>query len=438
MATTKYKTRPIESWKRAKELRLEHYKDVATAKEQGKLLVTGGTEGFVTLASGLGDYVYFGGEPYGASIAHDPPFAQECAEAAEAKGFARDMCAYMRNYWGSMFLDRFYFGGPFPRPDFSIQLHLCDSHAKWFQIVSEHFGMPLFGIEAPARGFTFDPGSDERRLEYLVGQLHDCIEWMEKTTGRKYDDEKLIHAIRNEFRSNQLWSQICTLNKNIPAPLDQKSNFALYVVSVLIRHKDESVKFYEMLLDEVKDRVANQIAAVGNEQARVLDDSQPPWYFLQLFRYLEAYGVVDVGSHYSFLLAGAFDLQEDGTWVPSKTPEERGMPLKTRDDALRALALWNLERPIFDGLLMPITRCQHIVALARDWKTDGVILHLNRGCEGLSQSIMEARLALLEAGIPVCTYEGNTADKREFDESQVIDRLESFMESLGLSKLTPV
>ncbi len=438
MATTKYETRPIEGWKKAKELRLEHYKDVATAHDQGKLLVTGGTEGFVTLASGLGDYTYFGGEPYGATIAADPPFAQECAEAAEARGFARDMCGYMRNYWGSMYLDRYYFGGPFPKADFSIQLHICDSHAKWYQLVSEHLGIPYFAIEAPARGFTIDEGTDERRLEFLMGQMHDCIEWMEKTTGRTYDDEKFIRAIRNEFLSNTLWSQICFLNKNIPAPLDQKSNFALYVISVLIRHKDASVEFYRALLDEVKDRVANQIAAVGNERARVLDDSQPPWYFLQIFRYLEAYGVVDVGSHYTFLLAGAFDLLEDGTWVPSKTPDERGMPLKTRDDAVRALATWNLERPIFDGLLMPITRNQHMIALVKNWKADGVILHLNRGCEGLSQSSMETKLAMQEAGIPVCTYEGNMADKREFDERQVIDSIEAYLEGMGLNKLTPV
>ncbi|MBF8265660.1 MAG: benzoyl-CoA reductase, bzd-type, O subunit, partial [Dehalococcoidia bacterium] len=48
---------------------------------------------------------------------------------------------------------------------------------------------------------------------------------------------------------------------------------------------------------------------------------------------------------------------------------------------------------------------------------------------------LEFRLGVQKAGIPVLTYEGNMADKREFDESQTIDRLEAFMESLGLHKL---
>ena len=48
---------------------------------------------------------------------------------------------------------------------------------------------------------------------------------------------------------------------------------------------------------------------------------------------------------------------------------------------------------------------------------------------------MENRLALLKAGYPVVTYEGNMADPREFDEVQALDRIEAFLQSLGLQKL---
>ena len=44
-------------------------------------------------------------------------------------------------------------------------------------------------------------------------------------------------------------------------------------------------------------------------------------------------------------------------------------------------------------------------------------------------------MALQEKGISVMAYEGNMADKREIDERQILDRLDSFMESLGLNKL---
>ena len=62
-------------------------------------------------------------------------------------------------------------------------------------------------------------------------------------------------------------------------------------------------------------------------------------------------------------------------------------------------------------------------------------MHLNRGCEGLGQYQLEMRQAMLDAGVPVLAYEGNMADKRELDEAQVVDRMEAFMESLGLKRL---
>ncbi|MDO8635395.1 MAG: benzoyl-CoA reductase, bzd-type, subunit O, partial [Dehalococcoidia bacterium] len=154
-----YKTAPLHSWKTAKALRMKHYHEVMEARGKGKLIVSGGTEGFVGLPAGLGDYVYLGGEPYGATIGSDPQFSQICSEAVEARGFARDLCSYMRNYWGSMFLNRFYFGGEFPKPDFCLQMNFCDSHAKWYQLVSDYYGVPYFSIDVP---MTMEPGKNSK------------------------------------------------------------------------------------------------------------------------------------------------------------------------------------------------------------------------------------------------------------------------------------
>ncbi|MEE8473665.1 MAG: 2-hydroxyacyl-CoA dehydratase family protein, partial [Dehalococcoidia bacterium] len=76
-----------------------------------------------------------------------------------------------------------------------------------------------------------------------------------------------------------------------------------------------------------------------------------------------------------------------------------------------------------------------LVKLVRQWHVDGMVFHLNRGCEALALGQMENRLHLLKEGLPVMSYEGNTGDKREFDEAEVVDRVEAFMESLGLSKI---
>ena len=66
---------------------------------------------------------------------------------------------------------------------------------------------------------------------------------------------------------------------------------------------------------------------------------------------------------------------------------------------------------------------------------DGVMLHYNRGCEGLTLGIAENRLDLIKAGFPVMTFEGNMGDEREFDEQMVLSRIDAFLENLNLKKI---
>ncbi len=40
-----------------------------------------------------------------------------------------------------------------------------------------------------------------------------------------------------------------------------------------------------------------------------------------------------------------------------------------------------------------------------------------------------------DAGIPNTIYEGSHADPRDFDEVQVLDRLDAFLEGMGLTKM---
>ncbi len=427
-----YKTAPLKSWPKAKELRNLHYKNLHAAKEMGWLRITGGVEGVTPLLAGLGDFAYLGAEPWGATIATDPVFSQQCAEVMESKNYARDLCSYMRNYWGSMILNKSPFGGPFPKPDFCFQTHFCDSHAKWFQTVSEYFNVPYYGVDLPPGPYL--PGRTKVKADYVAAQLLDAIPWMEKVTGRKYDDEKLFQAVDNEVRACSLWAEICAFNKAIPAPLDQKSIFSLYVMAVLMRHEKCAVDFYTELRDEVKDRVANKIAALPTERCRLMDDSQPLWYFLDIYRYFEKYGAIVIGSIYSFGLMGAWEMKKDGTLVAKPVPKEK---FKSREQAVHHLAEMTIARMSFPSTFYgPIEMQANQMRVAKQWSVDGMVYHLNRGCEGSAMGQMENRIAFLKAGIPTMTYEGNMGDRREFNEAQTIDRIDAFMESMGLNKLT--
>lgn len=431
----KYPTETLKSWNKAKEIRETYYKNYAAAHDKGGIRWVGGAWTFDAVPAGLGGDVYsLTSEPYGASCAFNKDFSTRAMEAAETAGYARDLCAYMRNYWGSILMNEYAFGGPFPKPDFIWQDHICCSHAKWYQVVSElEGGIPMFCVDV-AVGPAEPWGSmTDAKIDYVAGQILDGIEWLEKTTGREYNDELFIEACWNDFRSTSKWAQICELNKAVPAPLDEKSMYSLYVLATLQKSWSVVADYYDELYDEVKDRVQRGIAAVANEQARVMSDTQPPWSALKLFRYLEQYGVVSIGSLYTFGLEGMWDFDPaTGDLVPRPMPETKPT---TREQAARELVRWHLHKPEYQHFYDCDYKSQMMIALCKNWNLSGVMLHYNRGCEGLSLGIAENRLAIQEAGYPVMTFEGNMGDEREFDLGRTMQRVDAFMETLGVKKV---
>jgi benzoyl-CoA reductase subunit B len=210
--------------------------------------------------------------------------------------------------------------------------------------------------------------------------------------------------------------------------------YSLYVLGTLQKSSQAVADFYEELLKEVQDRVKRGIAATPNERCRVMSDTQPPWGFLSVFRYLEKFGTVSIGSLYTFGLIGAWEVDETGEWVHRKTPMEKGVSINDRDKALRVLTEWELHKPEWQHFYSPHLKSEMMIRIAKQWKLNGVMLHYNRGCEGLSLGIAENRLALLKAGYPVMVFEGNMGDEREFDMTRTMARIDAFMETLSMKK----
>ncbi len=434
MSQRLYPTEPLKCWGKAKELRLKYYKNYAEAHEKGGIRWAGGGWSFDAVPDGLGEDVYpLTGEPYGASISVNLEFSKKCLEAAEAAGYARDLCSYFRNYIGSLICNEYAFGGKYPKPDFLWQGHICCTHGKWYQQVSRlEGGIPLYVVDVCVGPPPPFGKLTRSKIEYVSGQLLDGIEWLEKVTGRKFDDEKFLNAVKYTIKSTHTWAKICFLNQTIPAPLDEKTMFSLFVLLILHKASKEFADFYEELYEEVRDRVARGIAAIENEQCRLLTDSQPPWYFLKMWRYLENnYGAVPIGSLYTFAIDGMFELKE-GNFLPKEIPNK--WP-ETREEACNLLAEWNLYRPQWAHFYGFNYKSTLMIAIAKQWKVNGVILHYNRGCEGSSLGVPTNRLDLLKAGFPVVSFEGSMGDERDIDETRTIERIDAFMELLGIKKI---
>ena len=73
-------------------------------------------------------------------------------------------------------------------------------------------------------------------------------------------------------------------------------------------------------------------------------------------------------------------------------------------------------------------RPEHRLGLVRDWKLDGAVYSLDRGCIGMATVQLETVLLFKEAGIPVVSYEMSCTNPADFDEGYYHTSVDAFMD----------
>ncbi|MDP6100012.1 MAG: 2-hydroxyacyl-CoA dehydratase family protein [Dehalococcoidia bacterium] len=428
---TSYPTRPLECWKKMKELRRELFKASWGAKEMGGLAVA--TQNVAhPLVAGLGVFGRRLYGPYFSKAMREPDTLLSYHQAADARGFPRgEMCSSMHHYLGEMALGLTTVdpvSGSTSPVDFVLEAQFCHSVGKMAQIASEALGVPHKVLDIPQQ-------DGAAAVDYVAAQMADAVDWMVKVTGREYHDEWLAAAVENWWEHAALWAQISLVNQAVPAPVDVRMMGALEILSIVGGHDRRVVDFFQIVLDEMNARVADGIAANGMETCRLTHEGEPMYYDEGFIHKLaHRYGAVFVAGFVTFC-QGLWNIDEGGRWTAGPRFGDLGLSLRSREDALRLLARCYVEHS-------PIYRCQRLeekpgeyVYRAQDWHCDGAVLHMDIGCHSQGAGVLEARQALERAGIPTVTYEASNGDPRDFSHSQVTDQLESFLERLGLVRL---
>jgi benzoyl-CoA reductase/2-hydroxyglutaryl-CoA dehydratase subunit BcrC/BadD/HgdB len=166
------------------------------------------------------------------------------------------------------------------------------------------------------------------------------------------------------------------------------------------------------MLKEVDERIGNGVGVLADEKKRLLWDNLPIWYRMRyLGEFLGRYGVAVVASTYTNAwgeLAGLFE------------------PNQPFESMARTYIYPILNR----GTGAKLETMRRIVA---DYQLDGVILHSDRSCKPYSVGQMDQRDRLIgEDEIPALLVEADHNDPRAFAEEQVANRLQAFVEMLGV------
>ncbi|MDH3944819.1 MAG: 2-hydroxyacyl-CoA dehydratase family protein, partial [Anaerolineae bacterium] len=213
-------------------------------------------------------------------------------------------------------------------------------------------------------------------------------------------------------QATNLWLEILERCRHVPAPISVFDQFILMAPIVEMRGEQETVDFYTEMLAEVDGRIENGIGAVVNERARLLWDNLPIWYRLRyLAEFLAERGIVLAASTYTNAwgeLANMYD------------------PARPFDSAARAYLHPILNRGTGDKL-------SRMARMVSDYKLDGVILHSDRSCKPYSIGQMDQRDRLIkDHNVPALLLEADHSDPRSFSEEQAANRLEAFVEMLGV------
>jgi benzoyl-CoA reductase/2-hydroxyglutaryl-CoA dehydratase subunit BcrC/BadD/HgdB len=166
----------------------------------------------------------------------------------------------------------------------------------------------------------------------------------------------------------------------------------------------------EKKLDEIKERVENNIGVIDNEQIRLLWFLSPPIYNFELLHYAEKYGAVVVQSWIELVFSGYDQTLLD----PANPLESIARKLMCRPDS-----------PNFQ--FFP----EAMIKVVKQLKVDGVIDAVMRSCGVVPGLLRTLKDGVFKAtGVPSLLVDADYSDDRECDETAVKASLDTFIATL--------
>ena len=400
--------RKIQSAKKMKEIMTAYYIEAKTAGETGKKvawITSGGpVEPLIVM-----DVIPVYPENHGAMIGASRMGAA-LYEKAEAMGYASDLCSYACSDIACAPIN----GGPIgglPRPDMLICCNnICGTVLKWYEIQARYFNVPLFILDTP---FCHTEYTREMR-KYVSRQIDEYLRFLEEHCGKKYDYDRMKEVGKLSVTGQKLWQAVLDTTMHKPAPMSAFDAFFHLALIVTLRGTQQAVDYYEMLLAEMKKRIADGIGAIPNERYRLLWDNLPVWYRTKwLSEKFAAQDACLVADTYTSAWCGSLKYVDENNFLETMAECYTRIYLNIGVDEM----------------------AQTVMAMVDKYDVDGIVMHSNRSCKPYSLGQYDIqRIVEKQKGIPSLMLEADMTDERKFSESQIETRIDAFIEILQEKK----
>lgn len=404
------KRKELNSGALCKKVMADHFHELGEAdRTRSRKIAWCTSVGPAELLRAMGFLVYF--PENHAALLGATRKAVELIPAANAIGYSPEICSYLTADIGSYLkndtpLTRAFGLERTPRPDVLVyNTNQCRDVQDWFAYYSKEFNVPSVGVVTQRSvGEVM-----KSHIEDQVAQMKAMIPVLEDIAGRKFDLDELKDVVRLSLETTQLWQSVLETASAKPSPLTFFDATILMGPAVVARGTKEAVDFYNVLLAELKEKIAEGYAAVEGEAHRLYWDGMPIWGKLRPLSelMLKLKTCVIASTYCNSWIFSAFD--PDGPF--------EGM-------ARAYIELFIVRNDAYKE--------EYIRRMHELYGFEGVIYHDAKTCPNNTNSRygMPQRLAE-RLGIPGLTIHGDLNDLRCYSEEQAVTNIEAFIEQLS-------
>jgi len=198
---------------------------------------------------------------------------------AEEDGYSQVLCSYARIGLGFDSLRKELGGippnapdGGMPEPDMMLgSSAVCDPRFKWYQAAGRYVDVPSYSIDVVMPPVQADLNAvRDYYIRYQEAQFRGLVDFLERQTGKKLDDDRLWETIRLGDEAWRLWYEVDRLRVAHPCPMPTQDHFSIMVAGHYYCGTQVAVDFYQTLYNEVKEKVANGQGVIPEEKYRLL------------------------------------------------------------------------------------------------------------------------------------------------------------------------
>jgi len=337
--------------------------------------------------------------------------ANDYIPVANAIGYSPDICSYLTSDVGAFIkketpLSRAYEGiEGVPKPDVLVyNTNQCRDVQDWFSWYSRELNVPALGIST----YRNIGEITKEHLDSIVHQMKALIPRLEEISGNKFDIDRFREVVTVSKECTVLWKKVLETNTATPAPMSFFDGTIHMGPAVVLRGSSQAVEYYQVLLKELEERVANNEGAVEGEKFRLYWEGMPIWGKLRALAelFINLKTAVIASTYCNSWIFESFD------------PDD---PFMTMAKAYTEIFIVRNED----------FKEKYIEEMVDKYKIDGILFHDAKTCPNNSNNRygMPERLEK-KLGIPALTINGDLNDLRCYSEEQAQTNIEAFVEQL--------